>query len=122
MEQNNNKNSTITNSIVKLNMNYTTKEILPINWIPRTKCVLVIDDELSDSERIMFGGTSKSADLANKSSEEQKPYTIVAVGDQCSYKPGDIVLFQAGCQGHSVKIEDKFYLQLGEYEILGKFK
>lgn len=111
-----------------------------IKWEPRVRCVIITDDErndedkkrmaavglidigtLSDKDRLTFGGVSKSAELANKMSEEQKPYRLIAVGDECTYEVGDVVLFQGGCQGTSIKIEDKFYLQLGEYEILGKF-
>ena len=111
-----------------------------IKWKPRVRCVLVGDDErndadskrmasiglidpntLSDKERMNFGGVSKSAELANKVSEEQKPYRIVAVGDECAYKVNDIILFQGGCQGHSIKVGEKYYLQLGEFEILGKY-
>lgn len=112
-----------------------------ISWMPYGKNIVVIDDEttnkekkrlasvglidpsgLSDQDRIKFGGITKSAELANANSEEQKVYEIVAVGPQVSEVfVGDKVLFRGGCQATSIKVGDKFYLQLGEFEVLGKF-
>jgi len=111
-----------------------------INWMPRTKCVMVADDErndadkkrmsalglidisdLSDKERLNIGSITKSAELANTAGEEQKPYKIIAVGAECESEIGDVVLFQVGCQGTSIKVDGVSYLQLGEYEVLGKF-
>ena len=78
--------------------------------------------ELSDSERKQFGMTSKSAAIANATSEEQPEYIVVSVGPEVSFTGvGDKVMFMPGCQATSIKIKGKFYLQLGEHEVLGKF-
>lgn len=78
--------------------------------------------ELSDGERLQFGLTSKSAAIANQSSEEQAEYIVVAIGAECSWaKVGDRVMFMPGCQATSIKIKGKFYLQLGEFETMGTF-
>lgn len=108
-----------------------------INYTPRTKCVLVKDskeqgiiansklitpDKISDADSLRFGGVSKSAALANKTSEDQSRYTIIKVGSKVEeYVVGDEVIFQGGAQGHSIMIGEEYYLQLGEYDILGKF-
>lgn len=111
-----------------------------IKWMPRKRCIIVSDDErndadkkrmaaiglidvgaISDSERLRIGATTKSAELANKASEEQKPYKLLAIGEDSDYEIGDMVLFQTGCQGTGIEVDGKFYLQLGEFEILGKF-
>jgi co-chaperonin GroES (HSP10) len=108
-----------------------------INYTPRNKHVLVKDsqiaglaansslllpDKLSDADRLKFGGISKSAELANKTSEEQSRYIIIKTGANVEdYKVGDEVIFMGGAQGHSIKIGEDFFLQLGEYDILGKF-
>jgi len=84
---------------------------------------LITLNELSDADLLQFGGTTKSANLANKTSEEQGTFEIVAVGPEVSFcKVEDIVIFQPGCQATSIKVDGKFYLQLGEYEVLGRFK
>lgn len=83
---------------------------------------LILAGDLSDKERMEYGGESKAASLANKTSEEQGSYTIIATGPDCNFcKIGDVVIFSPGCQGTSIKVEDKFYLQLGEYDVLGRF-
>ena len=82
---------------------------------------LISPSDLSDKELLAFGGTSKAANLANKTSEEQGSFEIVAVGPEVSFcEIGDSVIFMPGAQATSIKIEDKFYLQLGEFEVLGK--
>lgn len=82
---------------------------------------LITTGELSDAELMALGGTTKAANLANKTSEEQGSFEIVAVGPEVSFcKVGDSVIFMPGAQATSIKIEDKYYLQLGEYEVLGK--
>ena len=112
-----------------------------IGWIPQGRNMCVIDDEnhneekkrlmsvglidpgsLSDSERASLGFTDKSAAIANASSEEQPVYTVVAVGPEVMEREiDDKVMFMPGCQATSIKIKGKFYLQLGEFECLGKF-
>lgn len=84
---------------------------------------LITLDEVSDADLLALGGISKSANLANKTSEEQGTFRIVAVGPEVSFcKVDDTVIFQPGCQATSIKVDGKFYLQLGEYEVLGRFK
>lgn len=112
-----------------------------IKWMPHGRNIVVVDDEennkekkrlasiglvdpdtLSDKERMDLGFTSKAADVANRSSEDQLVYEIVAIGSEVSdVSVGDKVMFRAGCQGTSIKVEGKFYMQLGEFEVLGKF-
>jgi co-chaperonin GroES (HSP10) len=127
------------NSLAKLNL--AKQGVSTIDWMPHGRNIVVIDDEfnnkevkrmasiglidpnsLSDAERLALGGISKSAELANTDSENQRPYIIVAIGSEVTgVEVGDSVLFRAGCQGTSIKIKDKYYLQLGEFEVLGKF-
>jgi len=81
---------------------------------------LILSSDLSDKEKIAYGGTNKSADVANKAGEEQEIYELLAVGsDSYPYKIGDMVLFRPGCQPTAIVVEDKYYLQLGIFEILG---
>lgn len=116
-------------------------KLTTIAWQPSFRNVLVIDteknnedvqrmranglisiNELSDKELMDIGGTSKAANLANKTSEDQGSFEIVAIGPEVAYhKIGDKVIFMPGCQATSIKVGGKFYLQLGEYEILGRF-
>lgn len=81
---------------------------------------LILSSDLSDSDKIRFGGTSKSADVANKTGEEQETYELLAVSAECIYcNVGDKVLFRPGCQPTAIKVGDKYYFQLQEYEVLG---
>lgn len=116
---------------------YNNKNIMEINYTPRTRCVLVKDSQeagleansklivgstLSDADRLKYGGISKAAELANKTSEEQTTYSIIKTGSFVDeYKEGDTVIFQGGANGHSIKINGEYYLQLGVHDILGKF-
>jgi co-chaperonin GroES (HSP10) len=115
-------------------------KLTTIKWQPAQRYIVVADtekdnedyarmkanglislNELSDKDLMEIGGTSKSANLANKMSEEQGSFEIVAVGPEVSFcAVGDKVIFSPGCQATSIKIDGKFYLQLGEYEVLGK--
>jgi hypothetical protein len=112
-----------------------------IDWMPHGRNIVVDDDEtnnqetkrlasvglidpstLSDAERLALGGVSKAAEIANADSENQKTWTIVSVGPEVTQVTiGDSVLFRPGCQATSIKVGDKYYLQLGEFEVLGKF-
>lgn len=110
---------------------------MEINYTPRQKTILVKDskvaglaantklimpDKISDADSIAFGGVSKGAAFANKTSEQQDHYTILKVGKGVEdYFVGDEILFQGGAQAHSIKIGEDYYLQVGEYDILGKF-
>lgn len=112
-----------------------------INWQPSFRNVVLIDNEknnedtlrlkanglisineLSDKELLDLGGISKAANLANATSEEQRAFEIVAIGPEVAYhEVGDIIINMPGAQATSIKIDGKYYLQMGEYEILGKF-
>ena len=125
---------------MKEEINKKAKELTTIKWQPAGRYVVVADaekdnedyarmkanglitvGELSDKELLEIGGTTKSANLANKMSEESGSFEIVAIGPEVSFcSVGDRVIFAPGCQATSIKVENKFYLQLGEYEVLGK--
>ena len=108
-----------------------------IKYTPREKTILVKDskeagiaantslitsDKISDADAIRYGGVSKAASMANKSSEQQDHYTVLKVRKGVDdYFIGDEIIFQGGAQAHSVKIGEDYYLQVGVYDILGKF-
>lgn len=112
-----------------------------IKWMPHGRNIVVVDDEknneekkrlsslglidpskLSDKERLNLGFTSKSADIANKSSEEQPMYEVVAVGPEVmEIEVGDKVMFSPGNQAVTILVDGVYYAQLGEYDVLGKF-
>lgn len=109
-----------------------------ISWMPNGRTIVVKENkeleakllksniittgEISDAELLGLGMTSKSANIANKSGEEQEVFEVVATGSETLFTSiGDKVMFMPGCQATSIKIKDKYYLQLGEFEVLGKF-
>ena len=112
-----------------------------INWMPHGRNLVVIDETksnaeskrlsslglidpktLSDAERLALGGVSKSAEVANKASEDQDTFEVVAVGPEVAYLTvGDKIMVRSGGQFTSFKIDGKFYYQLGEHDVLGKF-
>ena len=84
---------------------------------------LITIDSLSDKELQAYGGTTKSAIMANKNSEEQAEYTVVAIGpkvDPTEVQVGDIVLFRPAVQAITIEIDGKYYYQAGEFEVAGK--
>lgn len=111
-----------------------------IKWMPYGRNVVIGNDDknneetkrlasvglidpktLSDAERLAIGGISKAAELANKTSEEQFVHEILAVGPEVVYtQVGDKVRFRSGSQAEAIEIDGKYYLQLGEFEVLGK--
>ncbi len=112
-----------------------------INYMPKFRYIVVLDSEknneskkrlssvglidpntLSDKERIDLGLNSKVAELANKDSENQSKYEVVATGPEVSCtKIGEMVGFMPGAQGFSINVDDTFYMVVGEHEALGDF-
>lgn len=112
-----------------------------IAWMPHGRNIVVGNDEannaeakrlasvglidpstLSDDDRIRFGGVSKAAAVANTDSENQKAFLVVAVGPDVSHvSVGDRILLGGKAQGYSIEVNGKYYLQYGEFDVLGKF-
>ena len=79
--------------------------------------------EIKDSELLELGLNSKGAMVANKNSEDQSSFVIVAIGpkvDTDEFKVGDRVLLRQAAQPMGIEVEGKIYGQVHEYEICGK--
>lgn len=101
--------------------NIVVKEI-DISKALATTTKLIMPDEISDSELLKVGGITKAANLANKSSEDQQEFEIVAIGPEVTgTEIGEMVMFMPGCQAVSIKVKGQFYLQAGEFELMGNF-
>ena len=79
--------------------------------------------EIKDSELLELGLNSKGAMVANKNSEDQSSFVIVAIGpkvDTDEFKVGDRVLLRQAAQPIGIEIDGKIYGQIHEYEIAGR--
>lgn len=123
-----------------INITYPGKEkyMSKVNYRPYGKLILVAIPErekvffgknnlidpnsLSDKERINLGISTKSADIANKSSEEQTSYIVVAVGnkvDTTEVNIGDEVVFKPAVQSFTVEVNGEIYIEVEEFWIAG---
>lgn len=84
---------------------------------------LISLDTVSDAELLQFGGNTKAALAANKSSEEQVLYKVVAIGvkvDKEEVNIGDMVYVKPAVQAVTVEVNGKYYYQFEEFWVLGK--
>ena len=99
---------------------YVRPEIL----VPSSKASKIIKvSEIKDSELLELGLNSKGAMVANKNSEDQSSFVIVAIGpkvDTEEFKVGDRVLLRQAAQPIGIEIDGKIYGQIHEYEIAGR--
>ena len=87
------------------------------------KTALIDPSTLSDKERVNLGFSTKSAEIANKSSEEQREYKVVAVGpkvDPEEVKIGDFLLFKPAVQSITIDVDGEMYIQAEEFWVAGK--
>lgn len=84
---------------------------------------LISLDQVSDAEIQRLGGSTKAANVANRSGEEQVPYKIVALGpkvDTTEVTIGDKWYVKPAVQATTIELEGKFYFQFEEFWLLGK--
>ncbi len=86
----------------------------------KEKTGLILATDLSDKELLKYGGTTKSAQKANQSGEDMEIDELLAVGSNCDYNVGDMVIFRQACQPSGLKLKGNYYLIYGEHDILGK--
>ncbi len=80
-------------------------------------------NQVKDSELLDLGLNTKGAMVANKNSEDQSSFIIIAIGlkvDTDEFKVGDKVLLRAAAQPMGIEVDGVIYGQIHEYEIAGK--
>jgi hypothetical protein len=79
--------------------------------------------EIRDQDLLDLGLNTKGAMVANKSTEDQSSFVIVALGpkvDLDEFKVGDRVLLRHAAQPIGIEVDGVIYGQIHEYEIAGK--
>ena len=114
------------------------KGITKINYMPKKNNIVLIDNEqivasaeksglilgnqIPDSTFQNLGLATKAAQLSNKQSEEMELFEVVSIGpDVVNVSIGETILCSPGCRALSIKVEGKFYLQVGEHDVEGSF-
>lgn len=79
--------------------------------------------DIKDSDLVSLGLSTKGTTIANKGTEDQDSFIIIAIGlkvDREEFKLGDRVLLRHAAQPIGLEIGGKLYGQVHEYEIAGK--
>lgn len=101
-----------------------TEYIRPEILVKSKKASKIISvNEVKDSELLELGLNTKGAMIANKGSEDQDSFIIVAIGidvDQRQFNIGDRVLLRSAAQPIGLEVGGKLYGQVHEYEVAGK--
>lgn len=81
--------------------------------------------EVKDSDLLDLGLNTKGAMVANKSTEDQSSFVIMAIGPKVDieeFKVGDRVLLRHAAQPIGIEVDGSIYGQVHEYEIAGVLK
>lgn len=101
-----------------------TEYVRPEILVRSSKASKIISvSQVKDSELLELGLNTKGAMIANKSTEDQSSFIIVAIGpkvDTDEFKVGDRVLLRHAAQPMGIEVGGKIYGQVHEYEIAGK--
>lgn len=95
----------------------------PEIFIPSKKVNLVSVNDITDKELKELGMISKGAMVANKSTEEQDVFEVIAIGnkvDTTEVNIGDKIILKGAAQVSGVNINGKIYGQVEEFFIAGR--